>query len=125
MSDPNAALAVIRTLVSGFNERASYEDMDQLVEVVNGLDEWLSKGGFLPTAWGARVTPDDPHVLSVRHCLRCKKDLTDVMGVSVFVRTGINFRRVDGLLCLEHGANGENGLSASEYERLTGKEEVL
>jgi hypothetical protein len=53
-----------------------------------------------------------------RHCLRCQKDLTDVMGVYVFV----GGKPVDGLLCVEHGSNGANNLSHSEYERLTEKE---
>lgn len=58
--------------------------------------------------------------LPERHCLRCKKDLTDVMGCYVFV----GGKPVDGLLCVEHGTNGANNLSADVYERLTGAESL-
>lgn len=50
-----------------------------------------------------------------RMCAKCGKDLTDIMGVIVFV----NGKPVhDILLCVEHGANGSNGLTSSEYKTL-------
>lgn len=58
--------------------------------------------------------------MSKRFCLRCRKDLTDIMGCYVFVRDGVNFRVVPGLVCVEHGNNGANTMSAEEYARLTG-----
>lgn len=53
-----------------------------------------------------------------RFCLRCRKDLTDIMGCYVFVGSGKSLR-VPGLLCVEHGSNGANTMSAEEYARLT------
>jgi hypothetical protein len=50
-----------------------------------------------------------------RRCLRCGLDLAGVMGVYVFVAG----RTRPGLLCVEHGNNGANNLSAEEYDRLT------
>lgn len=53
--DPDANLARVRELTRRLSdpqlpaerERAT----DELVEHVEALDEWLSKGGFLPQAW--------------------------------------------------------------------------
>jgi hypothetical protein len=46
--DPNATLEQIRVLlVFGDNEAVA----DELAELVSSLDEWLSKGGFLPQEW--------------------------------------------------------------------------
>lgn len=53
--DPNEALRIIRTLVNNFYKRATYEDMDQLVESIEALDEWITSGGFLPDAWQNRA----------------------------------------------------------------------
>lgn len=50
-----------------------------------------------------------------RHCLWCKKDLTDIMGVYVFV----DGKPVDALLCVEHGANGANMISQNQYDYWT------
>lgn len=51
--DPNAALERIRTI-----HRALMDDpsgnlrlVDELLELLAALDEWLSKGGFLPSDW--------------------------------------------------------------------------
>lgn len=54
--DPNAALARIRELMSppvGMRITA-YERgqrTSEMYRLVADLDEWLSKGGFLPSAW--------------------------------------------------------------------------
>lgn len=52
--DPNTALKAIRVfvthadlLVDGEHEQA----FSELVDLVSGLDEWLTDGGFLPAAW--------------------------------------------------------------------------
>ena len=42
--DPNEALNRIR-------EELELSDNDVLVEVFNALDNWLTRGGFLPTEW--------------------------------------------------------------------------
>lgn len=57
--------------------------------------------------------------MNERKCLRCGKDLADDMGCYVFVRDGLDFRVVPGLVCVEHGSNGANTMSAEEYARLT------
>lgn len=59
--DPNAALERIRKLCEALNanrdgtERLDSSDLEdaanELVEYVGALDEWLSKGGFLPQPW--------------------------------------------------------------------------
>lgn len=56
-----------------------------------------------------------PSLASLRACLRCGLDLTDTMGCYVF----ISGRNVPGLLCIEHGSNGNNDLTQAEYDRLT------
>lgn len=61
----------------------------------------------------------------MRQCLRCKLDLTDIMGVMIFVRDervpvgrGVGeFKRVDGLLCVNCG-NSNNVMGRAEYEGL-------
>ena len=53
--DPEAALEEIRAIV----ERADDEDTDvvedhnRLVDLIAGLDQWMSRGGFMPKAWAA------------------------------------------------------------------------
>lgn len=58
--DPNALLAEIRDLTKRSLELptpSNIEDLHvELAEKVEALDEWLSKGGFLPDAW---VLDDD------------------------------------------------------------------
>jgi hypothetical protein len=66
MMDPDLALKEIRELVLTFlrkydvigspTDRMKVEVADkafELVELVYGLDRWLSKGGFLPLPWGS------------------------------------------------------------------------
>jgi len=51
--DPNAALANLRALVAE-SEAGDVDPRDtaeEFHEQFAALDEWLSKGGFLPTAW--------------------------------------------------------------------------
>lgn len=56
-----------------------------------------------------------------RACLRCGADLTDRMGVAVFIAVSpVKFKPVPGLLCIECGGNGKNGMSREAYDRLTG-----
>lgn len=55
--DPNEALKTIRTFTENIglldydNPREIRDALLELAEAVAGLDEWLSKGGFLPDAW--------------------------------------------------------------------------
>lgn len=53
--DPNAALEKIRDLLhtsTAYSERGlNWWESAELIEQVESLDEWLSRGGFLPEAW--------------------------------------------------------------------------
>lgn len=52
--DPNITLATLRQLIATA-QTGSYEDpetlLDELATAADDLDGWLSKQGFLPTAW--------------------------------------------------------------------------
>jgi hypothetical protein len=75
--DPDETLARIRELVATYNEAVDERDAENetvkdyegyedtllgVVEVLPGLvealDEWLSKGGFMPEAWRAPAARD-------------------------------------------------------------------
>lgn len=56
--DPNEALRMIREAVELMRETPNtiadadtYERVHRLMDSVEALDEWLSRGGFLPDAW--------------------------------------------------------------------------
>lgn len=61
--DPDATLATMRDLrqaimtSTGGDEDALRSDAFELAELVEALDEWLTKGGFLPTEWNAMRSP--------------------------------------------------------------------
>lgn len=62
--DPDEALAKMRDLTSryGHEDHGNDEDHDialRMVEVFQGLDEWLTNGGFPPSAWGYELDPAD------------------------------------------------------------------
>ena len=48
--DPNATLEEIRRIVKAW-DNGQPADLDRLAEVVGGLDDWLTCGGFLPAPW--------------------------------------------------------------------------
>ena len=59
--DPNAALENMRSAIKAYDAAVNAENGDaeadaawELSEAARALDEWLSKGGFLPTAWQNR-----------------------------------------------------------------------
>lgn len=58
--DPNEALAQLRN---------AFADSDYLTaeELFNALDEWLTKGGFLPDPW--RVAAQDAARVAAKHAL--------------------------------------------------------
>ena len=58
--DPNETLEQIRALAKYIGDY----DYDALVDLVNSLDSWLSKGGFLPDRWKRPVAAktQEPHV---------------------------------------------------------------
>lgn len=60
--DPNATLAEIRILIKRVDNAKDYPTVAErneqralagtyLVDAIEGLDGWLSRGGFLPDAW--------------------------------------------------------------------------
>lgn len=51
--DPNASLEKIRSLIAHVRENGHFDGYEDeiLMDLVTGLDEWLTKGGFLPTEW--------------------------------------------------------------------------
>jgi hypothetical protein len=62
--DPNSTLTVIREAIAQYialiDSRVMYVETDQALDVLEtipehfqALDEWLSRGGFLPDAWQA------------------------------------------------------------------------
>lgn len=54
--DPNEALKQIRTLIARLKDarvEPDYRDAAQLANRVEALDQWLSRGGYLPREWGA------------------------------------------------------------------------
>lgn len=51
--DPNAALAEIRSIIASFESDPDF-DSGRLIDLVEALDGWMSKGGFAPFAWGKR-----------------------------------------------------------------------
>jgi hypothetical protein len=51
--DPNAALAGIREIVAKTYREggATLDDSSRLYDLAESLDNWLTRGGFLPDAW--------------------------------------------------------------------------
>lgn len=53
--DPNTVLIELREAVRNYDDATTQEDMlyaaDALATHVAALDEWLTRGGFLPTDW--------------------------------------------------------------------------
>lgn len=56
--DPDAALVVIRERIAQLkvDRRDPHPaDVSMLVEEFEGLDQWLSQGGFIPLAWASTI----------------------------------------------------------------------
>jgi hypothetical protein len=53
--DPNATLAMLRSLVRKVQDSNMdthpLDRLDQFAEHFEALDEWIESGGFLPDAW--------------------------------------------------------------------------
>lgn len=53
--DPNATLAKLRHAIESFEDQSdpilAEIAAQEMFEAAQDLDEWLSKGGFLPDAW--------------------------------------------------------------------------
>jgi len=48
--DPDEALKNIREMVTEWTS-GGYINADEFIEVVDGLDKWMSSGGYAPAAW--------------------------------------------------------------------------
>lgn len=67
--DPDVSLAELRTLVyiaqtivDGGEVGDWHATMSALIDTFNGLDDWISKGGFLPDQWNVpRARKVDDH----------------------------------------------------------------
>jgi hypothetical protein len=83
--DPNTALTDIRDLIAKTytDEGSTLDDSCRLYDLVEALDGWLSKGGFLPDAWRtassvpAELTAHD-HVVT-----RARRDLGPALPYSM------------------------------------------
>lgn len=49
--DPDANLAEIRRIVQDVDLDVFPDRAERLAELISALDQWISKGGFLPAAW--------------------------------------------------------------------------
>lgn len=56
--DPDAALKAIRTftahrdLLDRANPAEVAQALDEVLDLIDGLDAWLSRGGYMPEPWG-------------------------------------------------------------------------
>lgn len=63
--DPNTTLANLRIALAVWSESRDADTINDAAnnaaEAAQALDEWLSRGGFLPTPWQGRrqATPDE------------------------------------------------------------------
>lgn len=56
--DPNATLRRIRELTNReVTERLTLDETQELRELFDALDGWITSGGFLPVAWNASHPP--------------------------------------------------------------------
>lgn len=50
--DPNAALEAIRNIITQhYGGIARTSDYEELADLIAGLDNWMSVGGFMPSPW--------------------------------------------------------------------------
>ena len=49
--DPNAALAELRKFIDMSGIDISIGDVIEILDLIEALDEWLTKGGCLPKEW--------------------------------------------------------------------------
>lgn len=59
--DPNAALEELRRLIA--QKYPDTEDVERIQLLIESLDEWLSKGGFLPASWDKQAHFDSQGLL--------------------------------------------------------------
>lgn len=78
--DPNEALRRIRGVVQRIGDDASartldaFSELEEITDAAQALDEWLSKGGFLPDGWrNAWGVPEDTRHVHAGCPLDCDK----------------------------------------------------
>ncbi len=49
--DPDETLKQIRATISSLKNVETNQSVDELIELVEVLDDWMVKGGFLPIDW--------------------------------------------------------------------------
>jgi hypothetical protein len=49
--DPDATLADIRHTVREYEAGRTDLDFEEFLSLVDSLDQWITKGGFLPASW--------------------------------------------------------------------------
>jgi hypothetical protein len=54
--DPNTCLTELRALLAANVDREFVSDdaTARIIELTMALDEWITRGGFLPSAWNVR-----------------------------------------------------------------------
>jgi len=62
--DPDEALAELRALAE---KTISLDVADEMQQLFSGLDEWLSKGGFLPKDWESGYDKAHADTCTVEH----------------------------------------------------------
>jgi hypothetical protein len=113
--DPNQCLMELLELLEKYREqkdRLNQEDVQDLVIHIEGLDAWISRGGFLPTAWGAnRRRAEDEERDRVIHYL----DLCGEKDPSTFFQ----YQQVAALLRRNDHRDPKYVPSPTRKERLT------
>lgn len=49
--DPDEVLTRVRDAIAALADGGGIEEAAELIDAFNDLDDWLSRGGFLPSAW--------------------------------------------------------------------------
>ena len=49
--DPDACLDEIRSILAENDSADLWQSADRLAELVDALDDWITKGGWLPDDW--------------------------------------------------------------------------
>lgn len=72
--DPDKALDQLREMVN--THRRAGEPSDSFMETFEALDEWMSRGGYAPTAWNVgRPLPSYLYPAYMRHESMADPDL--------------------------------------------------
>lgn len=87
--DPNATLAMVRRLVGDIGRMLDHDQtpdmatVNDLCEAVDGLDQWLATGGFLPDAWASQPVPTMGPVVPRYICKTCGAESPTGIGYAL------------------------------------------